>query len=335
MTSKSCWLTLTALIFLVRSGLAAGPEPGGPATFADKQASWKQHREMERVSIFNGLSWRCVGPVVQGGRLVDIEVVPGDPYTFYVAYASGGLWKTTNNGVTFEPLFDNQATIIMGDVAIDPSNPEVVWVGTGENNSSRSSYGGFGIYRSGDGGKTWQHMGLGDSDRIGRIWIDPSDSDHLLVAALGRLYTPGGERGIYRTRDGGKTWTQVLAGDQVTGFADLAVDPGNPDVVYAASWQRFRRPWDFTEGGPGSGIFKSSDGGDSWQRLAGGFPSGSMVGRIGIAIYPGNPQIVYASIDNQELLPESEWDLGGGAVTPKRLRKMSKEELVRQDPEEI
>ncbi|MCP3957982.1 MAG: glycosyl hydrolase [bacterium] len=317
---------------------AERPEPSGPADFAARQAAWERHRELDDTSLFRGLEWRNVGPVVQGGRAVDIESVPGQPYTFYVAYASGGLWRTTNNGVTFEPLFDDQPAMIMGDVEIDPQNPGTLWVGTGENNSSRSSYGGYGVYRSDDAGESWRHMGLGESDRIGRIRVDPRDSARVYVASLGKLYTPGGERGVYRTTDGGASWQQVLAGDEVTGFVDLALDPSNPDVLYAAAWERSRRPWDFVESGKGSGVWKSIDGGDTWTRLGGAngtFPSGEHVGRIGLAVSASQPSTIYASLDNQELLPEELWDLGDGAVTAKRLRKMTKEDFLAQDPEEI
>ncbi len=330
--------TLVALLALVAAPLLADrPDPAPAADAAARDAAWQRHLELEDASLFKGLEWRNVGPVVQGGRVVDVATVPGEPYTFYVAYASGGLWKTTNNGVTFKPLFDRQPTIIMGDVAVDPSNPQTVWVGTGENNSSRSSYGGLGMFRSDDGGKTWIRKGLESSDRIGRILIDPRDSNRVFVAALGKLYTPGGERGVYRTRDGGESWAQVLAGEggEMTGFVDLVMDPSNPDVLYAAAWERLRRPWDFVEGGPGSGIYKTSDGGESWTRLEGGFPQGDHVGRIGLAVAASQPQTLYAVLDNQEVLPEELWDLGDSAVTAKRLRNMTKEEFLAQDPEAI
>ena len=334
-------LARTALVFLVATLVTQPafaqrrPDPTGPATVEARRAAWERHQELQRTTPFAGLAWRSVGPVVQGGRLVDIEGVPGEPYTFYVAYASGGLWKTTNNGVSFEPLFDDQQTIIMGDIALDPVDPQRIWVGTGENNSSRSSYGGAGVFRSDDGGVTWRHMGLDDTDRIGRVLVDPRNSNRVFVAALGKLYTPGGGRGVYRSDDSGETWRQVLAGGDWTGFVDLAFEPGNPDVVYASAWERSRRPWTFVEGGESSGIYKSEDGGDTWRRLSGGFVQGDFVGRIGITISASNPQTLYASVDNQEGLPEDEWDLGGSAVNPKRLRRMSKEEFLRQDPEEI
>ena len=326
---------LVAMTLPALPALAERPQASPPASFAERQTAWERHQELDRESLFRGLEWRNVGPVVQGGRVIDIESVPGEPYTFYVAYASGGLWRTTNNGVTFEPLFDDQPSIVMGDVALDPSSPATLWVGTGEDNSSRSSYGGYGVFRSDDAGATWRHMGLGDSDRVGRIRVDPRDSQRVYVATLGKLYTPGGERGIYRTVDGGSTWEQVLAGAETTGFVDLVLDPTDPDTLYAAAWERSRRPWDFVEGGEGSGIWKSTDGGDHWQRLAGGFPSGEHVGRIGLAVSASRPGTIYASLDNQEILPEELWDLGDGAITAKRLRRMTKEEFLEQDPEEI
>jgi len=312
------------------------PQPAGPPTLEARRQAWARHLELDRATLFKGLEWRDVGPVVQGGRLVDIEGVPGEPYTFYVAYASGGVWKTTNNGISFEPLFDDQPSIIIGDMALDPANPQRIFVGTGENNSSRSSYGGAGVFRSEDGGQTWTLVGLEESDRIGRILIDPRNPDRVFVAALGKLYTPGGQRGVFRSDDGGDTWQRVLAGENDrTGFVDLAFQPGDPDVLFAAAWERIRRPWNFVEGGDGTGIWKSTDGGDTWERLRGGFPRGEHVGRVGLAVSPANPQVLYASVDNQEILPEDEWDLGDGAVTPKRLREMSKEEFLAQDPEEI
>ncbi|MEM7588111.1 MAG: glycosyl hydrolase, partial [Acidobacteriota bacterium] len=205
----------------------------------------------------------------------------------------------------------------------------------------RSSYGGYGVFRSDDRGATWRHVGLGESDRIGRIRVDPRDSQRVYVAVLGKLYTPGGERGVYRTLDGGATWQRVLTADNTAdgetfaGFVDLVLDPANPDVLYAAGWERSRRPWDFVEGGAASGVWKSTNGGDSWVKLGGGLPQGEHVGRIGLAVSASQPRTVYASIDNQELLPEEQWDLGDGAITAKRLRTMTKDEFLDQDPEEI
>jgi photosystem II stability/assembly factor-like uncharacterized protein len=327
---------IPALLVAFSSAAADRPKPSGPSEFADKEAAWEAHLALDAASLFHGLEWRNIGPVTQGGRAVDIESVPGKPYSFFVAYASGGLWRTDNNGVTFEPLFDEQPAIIMGDVAVDPSNPDRVWVGTGENNASRSSYGGYGVWRSDDGGKSWIFRGLGGGDRVGRIVIDPRDGDRVLVGISGKLYTEGGLRGIFRTTDGGDSWEQVLAPrGPWTGVIDMVMHPEDPDVIYAATWERQRRPWEFVEGGDGSAVWKSADGGDTWTRLGGGFPRGDHVGRIGLAISQSNPDILYASIDNQEELPEDMWDLGDAAVTPKRLRSMTRKEFLEQDPEAI
>ena len=316
----------------------ARPAPAAPTTVQGKWRAWEQHQALDRASLFHGLEWRNIGPVVMGGRIVDIESVPGEPYTFYVAYASAGVWKTVNNGVSFEPLFDDQPGLIVGDIAVAPSQPQTIWVGTGENNSSRSSYGGLGMFRSDDGGASWSHRGLDGTDRIGRVLIDPRNPDRVLVGAIGKLYTKGGDRGIFLTEDGGANWTHVLntaADDDETGVIDMVLDPSNPDVVYAAAWQRSRRPWDFVEGGNGSAVYKSTDAGKSWRKLGGGLPSGENVGRIGLAISKSNPSTLYVSIDNQELLPESEWELGDAPVTAKRIRKMSKADFLAQDPEAI
>lgn len=330
-TGIAVFLTALAATTVVAQRTA----PAEPATAEDRRASFEAHQALDAASPFRGLEWRSVGPSIQGGRVVDIESVPEDPFTFYIAIASGGVWKTENNGGSFTPLFDNEATIICGDLAIDPRDSNRLWLGTGENNSSRSSYGGFGVYSSKDGGKTWTHRGLADTDRIGRVLVDPRDSNRVYVAALGKLYTPGGQRGVFRTTDGGDTWKAVLPSEGFTGAIDLVMDPTNSRVLYAAMWERSRRPWNFVEGGTGSGIYKSTDGGDTWTRLSGGFPQTEHIGRIGLSISPAKPRRIYAVIDNQEPLPEEEWDLGTSAVNAKRLRSMSKEEFLRQDPDEI
>ncbi len=333
-------ISIILLAFLISLPLQARrPNGADPADFDARQSSWEQHQALAQESRFKGLQWRDVGPVVQGGRVVDIEVMPGQPYTFYAAYASGGLWKTTNNGVTFKPLFDDMPSMIMGDIAIDPNQPETVWVGTGEPNSSRSSYGGLGIYRSNDGGGSWQHMGLAETDRISRVLVDPRNSDRILVAALGKLYTSGGQRGVFISNDGGQSWSNTLPGGAWTGAIDLSMNPANPDIVYAATWERKRSPWEFTEGGEGSGIWRSEDGGNSWTRLdklaGSGLPSGEYIGRIGLAIAPSQPQTLYAAIDNQEPLPESEWDLGDRPLNAKRLKNMTKQQFLAHSRDEI
>ncbi len=247
-------------------------------------------------SAVSGLPLRSIGPGLMSGRIADVAVHPRDKRTWYVAVGSGGLWKTTNAGVTFTPMFDAQASYSIGTVAIDPTSPEIVWVGTGENVSGRHVGWGDGVYKSRDGGRSWQRMGLPQSQHIGRILIDPRDGDRVLVAAEGPLWSAGGERGAYRTTDGGATWTAVLTIDENTGVTDLEFDPSNPDVVYAASYQRRRHVWGFLAGGAGSGIHKSTDNGRTWRRITAGLPAGDK-GKIGLAVTAADPSVVYATIE--------------------------------------
>ncbi len=311
-----------------------------PTPIEERLASFKKHMELAKKSLFKNLKWRNLGPVVQGGRLTDIDVPKGKPYTIYIAAASGGVWKTENNGTTWTPIFDNEATFTIGDIAIAPSDPNIIWVGTGENNSSRSSYAGTGVYKSTDGGKTWKYMGLGETHHIGRILIHPKNPDIVYVAAIGHLYTYDNARGLYKTTDGGKTWQKLpLPTNEKVGVIDIAMDPSNPDVLYAALWQRDRRAWNFVESGPGSGIYKSTDGGKTWKRLTKGFPQGWFVGRIGIAVAPSNPKVVYAIVDNQKIRPGAEKELKErlkkGAISIEALEKMTKEEFLALGKEKI
>jgi hypothetical protein len=245
------------------------------------------------------LPLRSVGPSLMSGRLADIAVHPTVPGLWYVAAGSGGVWKTTNSGTTWTPIFDDQPSYSIGEITLDPTNPDVVWVGTGENVSGRHVGWGDGVYRSRDAGRTWQRMGLPRSEHIGRILVDPRDGNRVLVAAEGPLWAPGGERGVYRSTDGGATWTPVLQIDENTGVTDLEFDPANPEVVYAASYQRRRHVWGFLGGGPGSGIWKSGDNGKTWRQLKTGLPSGDM-GKIGLAVTPADPSLVYATIEANE-----------------------------------
>lgn len=298
-------------------------------TYNNQQKSWLQHQQLAETSDFRDLSWRNIGPVTQGGRVVAIRVSEQHDNIIYLAYASGGVWKSEDKGISFEPLTDQLPNQIVGSFAIDPENDNVLWLGTGENNSSRSSYAGIGVFKSVDGGKSWKHMGLGNSNRIGDIIVDPENPDRVYVAALGPLYSEGGERGIYLTEDGGNTWKQVLSGDQKTGFIDLSI-ASNGDI-YASAWQRMRKAWDFEEGGKGSKIYKSSDHGKTWKHLSNGLPQGKYVGRMGVDVATSNPDIVYVVVDNQEVLPEDQWDLGDTAINAKRLKTMSTEELLLHD----
>ena len=239
---------------------------------------------------------REVGPAAVGGRIADIAVNPLDKSTWYVAVGSGGLWKTTNAGTTWAPVFDEQKSFSIGTVALDPSNPDVVWVGTGENVSGRHVGWGSGIYVSRDAGKTWEHKGLERSEHIGKILMHRDYPGSLIVAAEGPLWSAGGQRGLFRTSDGGDTWEQILEIDEHTGVTDVEIDPSDPKTLYAAAFQRRRHVWGYMGGGSGSGIYKSTDGGDSWREITTGLPSGD-IGKIGIAVTPANAELVYATIE--------------------------------------
>jgi len=308
--------------------------PVAPTPAETRLDGYAQRQALLERSLVGNVPFRSVGPTVMSGRVADLEASPADPATFYVAYASGGLWKTTSNGTAFTPLFDTLAVMTLGDVAVDWRDPEgdgeTVWAGTGENNSSRSSYSGTGLYRSTDGGQTWMHRGLSDTHHIGRIALHATDPNTVWVGAIGHLYSPNRERGVFKTTDGGETWRQTLFVDEDTGVIDLVADPSNPDVLYAATWTRTRRAWDFSEAGAGSAIYKSEDGGETWVRVTvegSGFPTGEEVGRIGLAVYPGDPRIVYAVVDNQARRPE-EPDEEEPVVTRDLLRTMGREAFV-------
>ncbi|MEW6745995.1 MAG: glycosyl hydrolase [Planctomycetota bacterium] len=252
--------------------------------------------EILQASTFSGLALRGIGPAFMSGRISDIAVHPSDKSTWYVTVACGGVWKTTNAGTTWTPIFDDQGSYSIGCVTIDPGNPLTVWVGTGENNSQRSVGYGDGVYRSSDGGRTWKKMGLEQSEHIGKILVDPRDSNVVWVAAQGPLWAPGGERGLFKTTDGGKSWTCLLAISENTGVSDIVFDPRNPDVVYASSYQRRRHVWTLINGGPEGAIYKSTDGGASWEKLSNGLPSGD-IGRIGLAVSSIDPDVVYALVE--------------------------------------
>ncbi len=249
-------------------------------------------------SIFDRLTFRSIGPATMGGRIGDLAVLEKRPAVFYAGAATGGLWKTINNGTTWEPVFDRQDVISIGAVAIPQDSANLVWVGTGENNNRQSSSWGGGVFKSMDGGQTWKNMGLFESRHVGRIVIDPLDHDVVYVAATGHLWGPNKERGVFKTVDGGLTWTQALLVDEETGATDLVMDPSNNKVLYAAMYQRQRSVWGFNGGGPGSGIYKTDDAGKTWIRLTNGIPGGAL-GRIGIDICRTDPKIVYALIQHE------------------------------------
>jgi len=248
------------------------------------------------AALVAGLRLRNIGPANMSGRVVDLAVVESDPSTFYVATATGGLWKTTDNAVTLEPVFFEEAVHSIGAVAVSQSRPDTVWVGTGERANRQSSSWGDGIYKSTDAGRTWAHMGLDDTRHIGRIVPHPTNPDIVYVAALGHLWGPNEARGLYKTTDGGATWTKILYVDENTGVVDVAMDPSSPGTLYAASYQRRRRAYGFHGGGPGSRLYKSTDAGATWTRLVNDLPAGDW-GRVGISIYRKDPRIVYVSIE--------------------------------------
>jgi photosystem II stability/assembly factor-like uncharacterized protein len=245
------------------------------------------------ASLAGSLRFRSIGPALTSGRISDVAVDPTNKKVWYVATAAGGVWKSANAGLTFTPVFDNEGSFSTGAITIDPKNPNVIWVGSGENNAQRVVAYGDGVYKSIDGGRSWKNVGLRDSEHIGRIVIDPRNSDVVYVASQGPLWSKGGERGLYKTTDGGTTWTRVLHADDWTGVNDVQMDPRNPDVLVATTWQRQRRTCCFIAGGQGSGVHRSIDGGNTWVKSQAGFPSGD-IGRIGLAISPANPDVVYA-----------------------------------------
>ncbi len=270
-----------------------------PTTAEERSQSIEQRHQMRSQSIFREYPVRNVGPVVMSGRVTDIAVYEDNPRHFFVAYASGGVFESTNSGNTMSPVFDHQGTLTIGDIAISKADPDLLWVGTGENNSSRSSYAGTGIYKSSDGGESWEFSGLRGSQHTGRIITHPDDPEVAWVASQGPLYSMNDVRGVYKTTDGGESWQRTLTPADSTGVIDLVIHPENPDILWASTWQRFRQAWNFQEGGEGSAIWKSTDGGETWQRAMEGFPSGSHVGRIGLDVSQSNPDILYAFLDNQ------------------------------------
>ncbi|MEL6989239.1 MAG: glycosyl hydrolase, partial [Bacteroidota bacterium] len=309
--------------------MLAQENPHPPTSAVDRIANEGIRKELNTNSIVQSIPFKNIGPTVFSGRVTDLAVNPKDPSKYYVAYASGGLWYTENNGNTFTPIFDNELVMTIGDIAVDWTT-ETIWVGTGENNSSRSSYAGLGIYKSSDKGETWTHMGLKESHHISRIIIDPENSDRVYVAVLGKLYSPNKKRGIYITSDGGKTWQQTLYVNDNAGAVDMVMDPANNQVLYAATWERTRRAWDFIESGNGSGIYKSMDGGLTWKRMndaSSGFPSNEGVGRIGLDIYnDGKVSKLFAILDNYNRRPKEE-DTKEVALK-EQFRSMSKTEFL-------
>ena len=271
------------------------PEPT-KATEEKKPEEEKKPADPMSSPTFNGLRLRVIGPAFTSGRVSGFAVDPSNPARYFVAVASGGVWKTINGGITWTPVFDNEGSYSIGCIALDPKNPLTVWVGTGENNSQRSVSYGNGVYRSDDGGKSWKNVGLKTSEHIGRIVLDPRDANTVYVAAQGPLWGPGGERGLFKTTDGGKTWKNILSISENTGVTDVVIDPQNPDTLYAASYQRRRHMFTLINGGPESAIYKTTDAGATWNKLRTGLPT-SELGRVGLAISPADSNVVYATVE--------------------------------------
>jgi photosystem II stability/assembly factor-like uncharacterized protein len=280
--------TLGIILLVVASTVA-----DAQSKTTNKSAAARPDSSKFTTGLLSGLKLRSIGPALTSGRVADIAIDPSDKRTWYVGAAAGGVWKSTNGGISFSPIFDGQGSFSIGTVTIDHANPNVIWVGTGENNAQRVVAYGDGIYKSIDGGRSWTNMGLKQSEHIGRVVIDPRNSDVVYVAAQGPLWRKGGDRGLYKTTDGGKTWNKILGVDEWTGVNDVQMDPRNPDILIATTWQRVRRTYAFVAGGPGSGVWRSTDAGKTWTKSQSGFPAVEL-GRIGLAISPANPSVVYA-----------------------------------------
>ncbi|QTE21541.1 VPS10 domain-containing protein [Polaribacter cellanae] len=317
--------TLFQFLILLFSATLFAQTPTNPSEI---KQSLNQKANMMHASLVKNVAFTNIGPTVMSGRVADVSVNPKDPTEFYVGYASGGLWHTNNNGTTFTPVLDNSPTQNIGDIAVDWTSG-TIWVGTGEKNSSRSSYAGIGILKSTDKGKTWQNVGLLDSHHISRILINPNNADEVIVGVIGHLYSSNAERGVFKTTDGGKTWTKTLFINQDTGIIDVAFAPENFNVMYAASWERERKAWNFDGNGNNSAIYKSTDAGTSWTKIAdnAGFPTGDGVGRIGLAVF--NKNTVYALHDSQFRRPKGKDKKPSDALTKEDFKTMSSADFLK------
>jgi photosystem II stability/assembly factor-like uncharacterized protein len=340
-------ITVILLFIIVNSAQAQVK----PSTAAERSNGLQKRKLLENNNALKDIKFRNVGPSAMSGRVVDIDVNPADPTEFYVAYASGGLWYTKNNGQSLVPVFDKENGFSIGDIAVrwkwwptglsgvpDSMKYNEIWVGTGEANSSRSSYSGIGVYKSSNNGKTWEYMDLPESHHIGKINLHPLNPNIAWVAVLGHLYSPNKERGIYKTTDGGKTWKQTLFVDENTGAVDMDINPKDPDELYAAMWYRTRRAWNFEEGGKNSGIYKSNDGGNTWKPVTAagsGFPTGDDLGRIGVAVFAANPNIIYATLDNQGHRPDTAQKKTDTNYVLKNFKDLTKESFAALDDKKL
>ncbi len=324
------------LLFLFWTVLGYAQQPPATPTGERMQIQEQRKKALDN-SIVNAIEFKSVGPTVFSGRVTDLAVDDRDPSHFFAAYASGGLWYTESNGDSFTPIFDNEAVMTIGDIAVNWQD-SIIWVGTGEVNSSRSSYAGIGMYMSKDWGKTWEYKGLPETQHTARIVLHPTDNNTLWVAMLGHLYSPNEERGVYKTTDGGETWKKTLYIDENSGAIDLLIDDQNPELLYAATWTRERRAWNFVESGVGSGIHKSTDGGETWTNIStagSGFPTGEGVGRIGIARQNiDGKSVMYAILDNYDRRPEDK-NKKQEDLSKDDLRDMSKSKFLGLSVEKV
>src|SRR6185503_2346734 len=291
-----------AVLLLAFTAIGAQTPPAGDHTAHLK--AWDAHKAMAQASPYRTMNWSYTGLTNISGRVTDVAVSDhGTARRLYAGSCCGGVWASDDLGQTWQPVFDQQASTSTGALAVAPSNPDILWIGTGESNIFRSSYTGVGVFKSTDNAKTFQHMGLTDTGTIGRIVIHPTDANIVYVASAGQEWMENPERGVFKTTDGGRLWSQVLKISAKTGVNDIAIDPSDPNTLYAAAWQRQRRKWndprvepDFNE----SGLFKTTDAGKTWSRLSNGLPAARVTGRIGVAVAPSNPKVVYAFLDNYE-----------------------------------
>lgn len=334
-SSKHRIVSVCCTLFFLHHLLLAQP---GPTSADSRLQGYEQRKNIEKNSLLSVLSPESIGPSVFSGRVTDVDVDPNNTSRMYVAYASGGLWYSESNGAQFKPVFDQEASMTIGDIAVNWNNG-TIWVGTGEANSSRSSYAGTGMYKSTDQGKNWIWCGLPESHHISRILLHPTDPNTVWVAVLGHLYSDNPERGVFKSTDGGKTWTKTLYVNEISGAIDLSIDPADPNILLAATWERKRSAWNFEGAGTGSGIWKSMDGGATWSLLStpeSGFPVGSKIGRIGLASGLKNGKTVwYACLDNQNAKPKKEKSPDDDVLTKNQLRDISKEEFLKLSDEKL
>ena len=290
-------LSFLAAVSFIAGNPSFSQKKNVPAKKATADTVKPQKPDALQSSLFSGIRFRSIGPGLTSGRISDLAVNPNNHSEYYVAAANGGVWKTINAGVTYTPIFDNEGSCSIGCVSIDPSNTNVVWVGTGENNNQRVVGYGDGVYKSDDAGKSWKNVGLKLSEHIGMIAIDPANTDIVYVAAYGPVWSSGGERGIYKTTDGGKTWKQILNVSEHTGFNEVRIDPRNSNILYATAHQRQRKVFTYIGGGPESAIYRSTDAGATWSKIMKGRPADVDLGRIGLAISPVNPDHLFAIVE--------------------------------------